>query len=45
LNCYGGEIPNQELVEKLQKYSFDFGDWNLRKEPSWVSEIKIRYDL
>lgn len=45
LNCYGGEIPNQELAEKLQKYSSDFGDWNLREEPSWVSEIKIRYDL
>jgi hypothetical protein len=45
LNCYGGEIPNQKLVEKLQKYSSDFGDWNLREEPSWVSEIKIRYDL
>ena len=45
LNCYGGEIPNQELEEKLKKYSSDFGDWNLREEPSWVSEIKIRYNL
>lgn len=45
LNCYGGEIPNQELVEKLRKYSSDFGGWNFHEEPSWVSEIKIRYDL
>lgn len=45
LNCYGGEIPNQELEEKLKKYSSDFGDWNFTEEPSWVSEIKIRYNL
>lgn len=43
LSCYGGEIP--KLVEKLQKYSSDFGDWNFTEEPSWVSEIKIRYNL
>lgn len=37
------KTANQKLVEKLKNYSSDFGD--LREEPSWVSEIKIRYDL
>lgn len=45
LNCFGGEVPNQELAKKVRRYAADFGGCHNRKEPLWIEEIKAKYGL
>jgi hypothetical protein len=43
LNLYGGEIPNPELLPKLQGYMKSLSDYN--NPPEWVKELKQRYGI
>jgi hypothetical protein len=43
LNLFGGEIPNVDLLPKLQEYIKSISDF--KKPPEWVKELEKKYGL
>jgi hypothetical protein len=43
LNLYGGELPNAELLPKLQDFIKSLSDYN--NPPEWVKELEKKYGL